>query len=382
MNGPCDTTWKAGMMRASILLLIACSACGGPAAEPPTQSAVWSIEHRDAGAAGDAEHGQLVAVTAADGYIVAADGQAASLAMFDPTGAFIRRSGRSGEGPGEFASIGALLPYRGDSVVAFDGSMQRLTVASLADGDARTVPIRLGPGAHLRGVVEGSVFVMSAPWADPPVRAQGLYRDSVVLVAVSASGNDIDTIGHFADRFQAAGPEKPFLLLGPTAQFAASGDRICYADPMHPRVECFDRRGKSMAVFAWPQQKQPVTADLRDRYLEFYVENAPPFPRDQLRERLKAVVWLDSLPAVGFPLLMAADGTVWVPEYQLPSESAPKTWRVLSVHGELLARIVTPPEFKLTSVEEDVLWGIWRDSLDVTTIRSYAIHRNGRTHNF
>ena len=112
-----------------------------------------------------------------------------------------------------------------------------------------------------------------------------------------------------------------------------------------------------------------------ERYLEFYLEHAPAFPRDQLRERLDAVVWLDTLPAIGNALLMTTGGTIWVPEYQLPSDRGPQTWRVLSAHGELLAHITTPPGFRLTSVDGDVLWGVWRDSLDATTIRSYAIER-------
>lgn len=366
-------------MRPAVLLLVACHACYAPEAEVPDQDE-WSLERRDAGMAEHVEYGQLVTVVAADAYITAADGQAASLAMFDRTGSLIRRSGRSGRGPGEFASIGALFPYRGDSVVAHDGMMQRLTVAPVAGGEARAVALPPGPGKNLLGVIDDSLFVMSAPGRRPLVHSQGLYRDSVAVLAVSPTGHGIDSIGHFADRFHAAGPENPFVFLSPSARFATSGTRLCYADSMHPRVECLDRRSSERTVLTWPQPRQPVTDELRQRYLAYYLEHAPPFPRDQLRERLKAVVWLDTLPAIGYPLLMESDGTVWVPEYQLPSAWAPKTWRVLSAHGELLARILTPPEFQLTSVDGNVLWGVWTDSLDVTTIRSYSVRRNGRTH--
>jgi hypothetical protein len=369
-------------MRWTVLLVIASYACGDLEVEVPSESVLWPIDRRDVGAAGDAEHGLLVTVATADRYIAAADGQAASLAIFDRTGAFIRRSGRSGQGPGEFASISALLPYRGDSVVVYDGMMQRLTVAPVAGGEPRAVVMPLGREAHLQGVIDDSVFVMSAAWRRAPMSAQGLYRDSVALVTVSPTGHGIDTIGHFADRFLAGGPEKLFVLLSPAARFAASRDRLCYADTMLPRVECSDHKSKGTTVLTWPQAKRPVTTGLRERYLEYYLEHAPPFPRDQLRERLKSVLWLDTLPAIGYPLLMEYDGTVWVPEYQLPSDWAPKTWRVLSVRGELLARVITPPEFQLTSIDGDVLWGVWRDSLDVTTIRSYAVHRDARPHNF
>lgn len=362
-------------MRWSLLLVIASYACGDVQVEVATDSVVWPIDRRDVGAADNAEHGLLGTVATAGGYIVAADGQAASLAIFDRTGEFIRRSGRSGQGPGEFASISALLPYRGDSVVVYDGMMQRLTVAPVAGGEPRVVVIPLGREAHLQGVIDDSVFVISAPARRVPTYAHGLYRDSVALVAVSPTGHGIDTLGYFADRFQAAGPENPFVFLSPAARFAASRDRYCYADTMLSRVECFDRQSNGTTVIAWLQAKRPVTTGLKERYLEYYLEHAPPFPQDQLRERLKSVVWLHTLPAIGYPLLMEYDGTVWVPEYQLPSEWAPMTWRVLSVRGELLARVITPPEFQLTSVDGDVLWGVWRDSLDVTTIRSYAIHR-------
>jgi hypothetical protein len=51
-----------------------------------------------------------------------------AFAVFSPTGVFLRRMGREGEGPGEFSAIHAIAVGPGDSVSVFDRFLGRQTV--------------------------------------------------------------------------------------------------------------------------------------------------------------------------------------------------------------------------------------------------------------
>lgn len=72
--------------------------------------------------------GDISGVTVADdGRIYVADGQASEVRAFSPTGAFLFRFGRSGEGPGEFAAIDALARTPDGDIVARDPRSFRVT---------------------------------------------------------------------------------------------------------------------------------------------------------------------------------------------------------------------------------------------------------------
>lgn len=68
----------------------------------------------------------------ASGNIVAADAGASEFLQYTPSGAFIRRMGGRGEGPGEFRNMIRLYPLGGDSLMALDGWVGRLSVFDTA----------------------------------------------------------------------------------------------------------------------------------------------------------------------------------------------------------------------------------------------------------
>ncbi|MBW3569577.1 MAG: hypothetical protein KY467_00600, partial [Gemmatimonadetes bacterium] len=114
---------------------------------------------------GPAEH-QLTGVTGAvrlaGGGIVVANGGAQELRFYDGQGRLVRAVGRAGGGPGEFQTLDALVPYRGDSVAAWDTRQRRLSVFGADGGLGRVLTVQQvqGVSALLRGALhDGSVVL-------------------------------------------------------------------------------------------------------------------------------------------------------------------------------------------------------------------------------
>jgi hypothetical protein len=64
------------------------------------------------------------------GRIAVSDAGAREISLYDSTGAFLRRWGGGGEGPGEFRDLSTIYLRGGDSILALDGWTQRLSVFS------------------------------------------------------------------------------------------------------------------------------------------------------------------------------------------------------------------------------------------------------------
>jgi hypothetical protein len=64
-----------------------------------------------------------------------------SIAVFDSTGAFIRRIGRRGGGPGEFLTIGRFRVTGKDTLRIFDISARRMTVLTSSFATVETLPV-------------------------------------------------------------------------------------------------------------------------------------------------------------------------------------------------------------------------------------------------
>lgn len=103
----------------------------------------------------DGRNGSLTGTLRSDGGVVVADG--AVLRAFGRDGSFLWTVGRVGGGPGEFRLIGWVCTFRGDSVVAHDPGLQRITYVSPSGG---VIGVARTGGDAIAGCLEdGSVVV-------------------------------------------------------------------------------------------------------------------------------------------------------------------------------------------------------------------------------
>jgi hypothetical protein len=80
------------------------------------------------------------AVRLGDRRIVVADRGSLDLRFYSPTGEFLFRSGREGEGPGEFRRLDFLGVLPGDSLLTYDGRLGRIQLFDSSGTFLRSLP--------------------------------------------------------------------------------------------------------------------------------------------------------------------------------------------------------------------------------------------------
>ena len=87
---------------------------------------------------------------------------------------------------------------------------------------------------------------------------------------------------------------------------------------------------------------------------------------------LEAAPIPDHMPAFSW-LLTDPRGHLWVRTYPAPYEDVAQEWSLFDRDGIWLANVRMPERFGVLQVEEDVVLGVWRDSLDVQHFRVYGL---------
>ena len=133
-----------------------------------------------------------------DGSLVVANGGNAEILWFDATGRPLRTVGTTGDGPGEYRSITAVLEGPADQVLVYDAGHSRMTVLGRDGQLVRTRPLSSGsPAVDLVPLtllddgsvlaVQGEIRVYSA--------GGGAVRDSTPLLRIDSTGASVDTAG-------------------------------------------------------------------------------------------------------------------------------------------------------------------------------------------
>jgi hypothetical protein len=330
------------------------------------------------------------AVRLPDGTVVVADGTSRELRFFDPVGRFLRKAGRAGEGPGEFQGLDAVLPYRGDSIAAWDARQKRLSVFA-ADGTfVRAVTVReaggLAPG--IRGVFPDGSFVLepSASLQGFLAMASGERRDSVAYVSVSPGGVLADTLAVQADREilasrQGAVIVHQSILFGRDSYFAAGQGRAYVGQSDAFRIDVVDGGGTRLMSIRRPlpprharredvgRAREAALAERRDRDAQIAraLGNAAPAPTESDLPSRPTIPAFDQL-------IVDAQDHLWVRDFVV-DYSAPSRWFVFAPDGHWLGTVEVPAGLSVMQIGPDWLLGRGKDGLDVEYVRLYRLSR-------
>jgi hypothetical protein len=325
------------------------------------------------------------------------DYQSNRLFLFDSAGALVRRIGRQGAGPGEFAS-GSGLTVLGDTGLAvWDPRNARISFFT-ASGDFRTswptpggfftsnglltdasnalylkrpvTPPREGDILGRMGLVrlkEGGAFGDSLLPVDLPVQRE-------TYVSVSPSGNsrsassssfapnyywDWHPGGHFVaahgGRFEIiverTAPDKPIVI-------RRSGGSV----PIPP-----DERDDEKARITWSMKNTNPS----------WTWTGPDIPETKA-------------PLTG--ITVTRDGNIWarvaapsemIPDAELAPQRekappirryrTPAVYEVFAGNGRFLGRVALPPRTTLSQADGEFVWGISRDSDDLPAVVRYRL---------
>jgi hypothetical protein len=344
----------------------------------------WRIEDEPSLTIGDEEGDapyQLFRVVGAtvlrDGRVVVANSGTGELRFFDGEGTHLASAGGVGEGPGFFQFLAGVSPYRGDSLVAFDIRLDRVSIFDAEGRFARSFPLAGNAGLSpmpLGPLSDGS-FALMAPWYQTP---DGVALDSAYCLRFSPGGSRIDTVALLPDQERYGFSVGDAFISGsvaftPFAAGAVGGDHIVLGHSAEYSVTTYALNGAVERITRRRFQPRTVFPEDVERFKERILERRRSQPD---RQRMMRQVW----ERIDFPEIMPAYdgiridavGNLWVADYQPPGERV-TSWTIFNAEGRMLGSIDIPERFRVFEIGADYILGVWFDDYDTPFVRIHRI---------
>jgi hypothetical protein len=322
-----------------------------------------------------------------DGTIVIANSGSQEIRWYDPSGRFLRSAGGKGAGPGEFTGLGWLAVLPGDSVVAFDGQLLRLSLFTPDGRFTRSAP----PQAEGKPGMDHPVFMASM--GDGSLLAfgrvlelegmsEGPLRVPMVLYRFSVDGELLDSLGAYYGWqtrvvIRRSGQSVAMTIgnrpFGFNTTVTAWGDRYVVGTPTSYELTVHRLDGSLLAIVRLLRDNAAVTAADIEAYKTLVLENIE--DENERRARRKELDDYDypaQAPAFGSGILADTQGDLWIPEFSVRIDEG-RAWQVFGPDYRLLGTVRTPARFTPRYVDDDMVLGVWRDEVDVEYVRGYEL---------
>ncbi len=334
-------------------------------------------------------HRVIGAATLSDGRVVVANGGSQELRWYDAAGLHEGSAGGAGEGPGEFAGLMAIGLLPGDSIVAHDVRLRRLSVFDPAGRFVRSTSLvtegHAGMAfAALAGtltdgslLMAGRVFPMDGAVEGPLLAPMPLYRygtDGQLRDSVGTfHGWEATTIVRRTTEFVGmAMADRPF---GRSTSVTPAGERIAIGTPFAFSFELFEPDGTLRAMVRLDRANDPVTANDIAAYKRTLLDNPrDPAGQQALQRQADESEYPDTKPAYAAGLKGDRAGNIWVPAHQIARDLATR-WSVFDPDGRYLGDLTSPARFRVFEIGDDYVLGVWRDDLDVEYLRKYQLRK-------
>ena len=382
----------------SIVLLLLAGCAAGDAAEPTlvrdsagiaiVENSAEAVENAALWSLGEAElaigvvegepayqfHRVAGGALMPDGRIVVLNSGTQELRFFDASGRWLASGGGDGEGPGEFRAPVGLVPLAADSLLVWDGRLQRLSVFDGHGAFARTFRIEqavVNPD-FLGAFDDGSVAILDFRLDVP---AQGFAISSSTIVRYAADGTFTDSLGTFPwmEIGMIGSRERGMVggrIFAPRSAAAVGRDRFWIGIAAEPSIEQYDRDGVLTRIVRWEAGDRTIGPDDRRRYIDERFTD----PTSPMRAAYEELDMHDRFPAHA-ELGADRDGNLWVKPYRRPAQEGPDTWLVFDPDGALLARVELPEELRVLEVGGDRLLAVRPDELEVERVVVYELRK-------
>ena len=325
------------------------------------------------------------AVRMSDGRVAVANSGSSEIRIFSDTGELITAIGGPGDGPGEFRSLNHIFLLPGDSILASDFALDRLSVfsphgdlvrtAQLAPAPSGGIPApsaRLGDGSLLAR--PGFSFGGGAP--------TGVHQDTMTLLHYGADGSYLGELGRvpgseffvFSEGGNTLGGER---IWGTKTHLAAAGNDFIVGRSADYSYEVHGPDGALLRIVRARRPARSVT-DADVAKLREPDPDAAPGSEALWARVLAAIEYPTHFPAYA-GITVDADGHVWIREYVWPEDAAvPQQWQVFDAEGRWLGGVSMPAGFTALHIGADEVLGIYRDDMDVEHLQAYRLTRTAR----
>lgn len=324
-----------------------------------------------------------------DPRIIVADGGSATLRIYDRGGGLSVMAGGVGEGPGEFRSLGAPLPYRGDSILVHDGQLGRITVF-----DHRLRTGRTSTAADLAymdpfcALPDGRILARRWTVYRSSRDGTGTDRREIGFFLLAPGGAVRDTLGFFPGNetffYRGQGVATPWAIpFGRTLAYDAGEGRVALGSTgafriqyQVPGEEGGDGRGRPLPARIVRLERSPVHVEpqwidsIRARE-ERLIQRGGALTRVHLEEIREALPRHETLPAF-HDLRLDRTGRLWVERARPPGDEQP-VHDVFDRKGRYLGHVRTPIGLEPTDIGETWILGVRTDQLGVERVELYPL---------
>jgi hypothetical protein len=319
------------------------------------------------------------AVRLADGGLAVANAGSNELRFFAVNGALVKRTGRKGEGPGEFTRIEGLWPFRGDSLIVWDRGLARLSVFTSAGELGRILsPERKGLNPHVLPPLDDGTFILEDLWLDPGPegRPWPLYNH---YSAFTADGVFLDSLPAQRAYMAITIPDYRILspIFGARLVATAGGDGYVIGTAEDYELRHYDPQGRLKSITRWAGPDRTVSGSDVAEYRRAEAERiADDNARRAWAAALAKLPAEDRFPAYGY-IARSRRGEFWLLDYTRPGhEDEPWHWTVLAPDGRWLGGITTESGVLPLDIDVDHVVLLARDDLGVEHVRVHPINRN------
>jgi hypothetical protein len=315
--------------------------------------------------------------TLEDGTIVVANSsRPVDIRLFDETGAHSRTIGREGAGPGELRAIWDLWIARPDTIVVFDPGLSRMTrfdplgrALEMVTFEQRSDRVAWLPWARFSDgtfLMRRNVFIENVDG--------GSGRSLAPSVRGMATGEIVDTIGVFpeTDYYTLPSGNPGFVRFGRRAVLYVSGNRYYRGMGDTFTIDEYDASGRHLRSLRRAHEPRPITDDVKVRLMENEIEAVPPEREQAIRETWAERPVAETFPAFGELWIADSAGNLWIQNFATPVDPQPP-FSVFDAAGRWLGDVAFPDGFTPHEIGDDYVIGVFRDTLDVETVRRYSL---------
>ena len=313
-----------------------------------------------------------------DGRIVVGDFGALEVRCYSKKGQLLWSCGRRGDGPGEFRWITRLSRMRGDSIVAFDRSLNRATILSSTGELGRVVSFgsELQRVRRLQSYSDSLFLALTESFAGS--MTPGNYRIPLAVVLLGPEGSVLDTLRMIggSEGFLSASGVDGALPFGKNGHLAVEGHEFLVGTADSLAFDRYSAPWTLSQTVSVPGYELGLTSQQIDSTRQALLRRGDgrPHPSDVI-EAIESIKIPDHRPGYS-RLLLDEEGYAWAAQshaYFTAERWVP--WEVFAPTGQWLGRFNTPVGFQVFRIGADHILGVQLDELDVEHVQLLPISR-------
>jgi hypothetical protein len=305
--------------------------------------------------------------------------------VFSSDGTLQRTLGGQGAGPAEFTALEDAWSFAGDSIVAWDPALQRLSYWSPGGVLSRSVRVEHEGQPSIAGIfADGSAAMVAVPSHPRLQPGESWYGEAdVYVLSPEGTPGDVIAVLPWVVVHAVPSPVGPGSLhtrgfFDPTALLAVHDSVLFFSWGSEVPLRVISRSGTVLWNESGAGAVRPVTPAMVEQWRAERVGAADASQQAALRGVVEALPVPEFVPAHDM-LFVADDGRLWARQFPDPG-SHTAIWRVYGSGGGVAGSAMLPSAFRPHWADDDEIVGVLTGLHDVEAVvrlRSFRLEPAG-----